>query len=48
VVWQRRLNERRHRGGKRDETTPVVLMRILLGQKMKKIHAVDLIVTIGR
>jgi hypothetical protein len=30
-----------HRGGERAETTPVRLMRILLGKKIKKIHVVD-------
>jgi hypothetical protein len=41
TVRRRRPKERQHRGGKREETMPVGLARILLGQKMKKIHAVD-------
>jgi hypothetical protein len=36
------------RGDTEEETTQVGLMRILLGQKIKKIHAIDLVVTIGR
>jgi hypothetical protein len=42
VAWRRRSDERRHRGGERDETTSVGLTRFLLGQKIKKIHAIDL------
>jgi hypothetical protein len=34
VAWRRQPEERQHRGGKREETTLVGLMRILLGQKM--------------
>jgi hypothetical protein len=43
VAWWRWLEERWHRGGKREETMPVGLMRILLSQKVKKIHVVDLV-----
>jgi hypothetical protein len=35
-------------GKGKEETTPVGLTRILLGQKMKKIHAVDSVATNGR
>jgi hypothetical protein len=41
TAWWYRPEERRHRGGEREETTPVGLTRILLERKMKKIHAVD-------
>jgi hypothetical protein len=38
---------RSHRGGEREETTTVGLTRILLGQKMKKIHAVNSVASNG-
>jgi hypothetical protein len=41
VVWHCRLEERRHRRGKREETTSVGLTQILLDWKMKKIYVVD-------
>jgi hypothetical protein len=41
TVWQCRLKERWHQGVEREETTPVGMTRIILGQKMKKTHAVD-------
>jgi hypothetical protein len=41
TVWQFQSEEREHVGGERKEAMLVGLMRILLGQKMKKIHAVD-------
>jgi hypothetical protein len=47
-VWQRWLEERRHWGGEKEETTPVSLMRILLGRKMKKIYAVNSVATNGQ
>jgi hypothetical protein len=37
----RRLEERRHRGGKREETMWFELTQILLGKKIKKIHVID-------
>jgi hypothetical protein len=41
AVWQRRSEQRRHRRGEMEETTPDDLTRILQDQKMKKIHTVD-------
>jgi hypothetical protein len=41
AAWRRRSVEMEHQGGEREETTPVGLPRILLSQKMNKIHAVD-------
>jgi hypothetical protein len=35
-------------GGGDEETMPILLMRILLGQKIKKIHTVDLAGTNGQ
>jgi hypothetical protein len=48
TMWQRRSDERWYRGGVREETTLIGLTRILLGQKIKKIHAADSIDTNGR
>jgi hypothetical protein len=48
MAWQHRSEERRHPGGERNEMTPVGLMWILLGRKMKKIQTIDSIVTNGR
>jgi hypothetical protein len=49
---RRRGNVSRRRGiteeGKREETTPVGLTRILLVRKIKKIHAIDLVAINGR
>jgi hypothetical protein len=45
TVRRRRPEERWHWGGEREETTLVGLTRFLLGQKMKKIHVVDLAAT---
>jgi hypothetical protein len=39
MTWRRWSEEKRHRGRKREEITPVDLARILLGQKIKKTHA---------
>jgi hypothetical protein len=41
TMWWRRPEDRRHRGGESEETTPVGLTWILLDQKLKKIHAID-------
>jgi hypothetical protein len=41
AAWERRLEERQHRGGERKEVTPFGWKRILLDQKMKKTHAVN-------
>jgi hypothetical protein len=46
--WRRRPEERRHRAEEREETTPVVLTWILLGQKMKKNHVVNSTASNGR
>jgi hypothetical protein len=48
TAWRRRLEERWHRGGEMEETMPVVLTRIFLGQKIKKIYMVDSAATNGR
>jgi hypothetical protein len=42
VAWRCGSVESQHQGGEREETTPVGLTRILLSQKIKKIHTVDL------
>jgi hypothetical protein len=42
TVWWCRSEERRHRGGEREETATVGLARILLDRKIKKIHVIDL------
>jgi hypothetical protein len=44
-IWS---EERQHQRGERELTTSVGLTQILVGRKMKKIHAVDLVVTNGR
>jgi hypothetical protein len=41
MAWLHRPGETRHQGGKREETTSVGMTRILIGQKIKKTHAVD-------
>jgi hypothetical protein len=41
-AWWRRPEEGRHRGGERTVT------RIVLGQKIKKIHTIDLVATNGQ
>jgi hypothetical protein len=48
AAWQHRLEERWHQGGEMEETMLVGLTQILLGRKMKKIHAVDSDATIGQ
>jgi hypothetical protein len=45
AAWWRRSEERRHRGGKRLEKTPVELTQILLVWKIKKIHTIDSVAT---
>jgi hypothetical protein len=45
TAWRRRLEERQHQRGEREETSLVALTRILLGWKMKKIHSVDSVAT---
>jgi hypothetical protein len=41
TAWWRRLEEKWHRRGVRDETMLIELTRILLDRKMKKIYAVN-------
>jgi hypothetical protein len=48
TVWRRRLEERWHRGGEREGTTPIGLTRMLLDRKIKKIHMVDSFAINGR
>jgi hypothetical protein len=48
ISWRCRSDERWHQRWKREETMRVGLTRILLGQKMNKIHAVDSAATNGR
>jgi hypothetical protein len=48
VAWRRWPEERRHRGGETEETTPVGMTQILLGQKMKKINVVNSATTNGQ
>jgi hypothetical protein len=51
TVQRRDDDGRRRHGteeGKREKMTPVGLTRILLGQKIKKIHTIDLVGTNGR
>jgi hypothetical protein len=45
TTWQHQLGERRYQGGKRVEMIQVGLMRILLGQKINKIHTIDSVIT---
>jgi hypothetical protein len=48
AAWWRRPEERWYQGWEREETATVGLIRILLGRKMKKIHAIDSAGTKGR
>jgi hypothetical protein len=48
TAWRHRPEGRRHQRGEMGETTLVGLTQILLGQKIKKIYAVDSAVTNGR
>jgi hypothetical protein len=48
VEWRCQPEERHHWGGEMEEMMLVGLTRILLGQKMKKIHTVDSASTDGR
>jgi hypothetical protein len=41
AAWQHQPEEKRHRGGEREETTLVGPMQILLSRKMKKFHVID-------
>jgi hypothetical protein len=47
MVQRRRPEEKHRRGGEREEMTPIEFMRILLGQKIKKIHVIDSAATNG-
>jgi hypothetical protein len=48
MVWRRRSEERRHREGEWEETSPDGLIQILLSKKLNKIHGVDSVATNGQ
>jgi hypothetical protein len=48
MAWRRPPEEKRHRGGERDEMTLVELTDILMGRKIMKIHKVNLAAINGR